>query len=113
LSRVSHNACDDLLRAIKKLKVLGNGFCVHRVGGSFLVQSIPGELTLDHTVVLQQAQDQGFVSKSDLIKALGWVEERATRAVDFMVKEGLAWVDNFDRNECLYWFPSLIPDLSP
>lgn len=46
---------DDLLRAIRKLKVLGNGFSVIPVGGSFLVQSVPGELTMDHTTVLQQA----------------------------------------------------------
>uniref|UniRef100_A0A0B7AAF5 Vacuolar-sorting protein SNF8 n=1 Tax=Arion vulgaris TaxID=1028688 RepID=A0A0B7AAF5_9EUPU len=103
---------DDLLRAIKKLKILGNGFCVHKVGGSFLVQSIPGELTLDHTVVLQQAQEHGFVSKSDLVKSLGWEQERAARALDFMVKEGLAWVDGYDKSEYSYWFPSLIPDFS-
>jgi ESCRT-II complex subunit VPS22 len=36
---------DDILRAIKKLKVLGNGFTVIPLGtGRFLVQSIPGEL---------------------------------------------------------------------
>ena len=38
---ISH---DDLLRAIKKLKVLGNGFTVIPLGsGRFLVQSIPGK----------------------------------------------------------------------
>ena len=34
---------DDVLRAIKKLKVLGNGFTVIPLGsGRFLVQSVPG-----------------------------------------------------------------------
>ena len=34
---------DDVLRAIKKLKVLGNGFSVIPLGrGRHLVQSIPG-----------------------------------------------------------------------
>ena len=34
---------DDVLRAIKKLKVLGNGFTVIPLGtGRYLVQSIPG-----------------------------------------------------------------------
>ncbi|CAG5120856.1 unnamed protein product [Candidula unifasciata] len=104
---------DDLMRAIRKLKILGNGFSIHKVGKSFLVQSVPGELSLDHTVVLQQAQEHGFISKSDLIHILGWKEERAARALDFMVKEGLAWVDDYDRCESTYWFPSLFPDLSP
>lgn len=47
---------DDLLRAIKKLKVLGNGFTVISLGKSYMVQSVPGELTMDHTKLLQEAQ---------------------------------------------------------
>jgi len=42
--------------AIRKLKILGNGFAAIPVGGSFLIQSVPGELTMDHTTVLQQAE---------------------------------------------------------
>jgi len=34
---------DDILRAIKKIKVLGNGFSVIPLGNNrFLVQSVPG-----------------------------------------------------------------------
>jgi ESCRT-II complex subunit VPS22 len=47
---------DDLLRAIKKLKALGNGFTVIPVGGTYMIQSVPGELSLDHTAVIQAAQ---------------------------------------------------------
>ena len=47
---------DDLLRAIRKLRILGNGFTVLTVGSLQLVQSVPGELTMDHTNVLQCAQ---------------------------------------------------------
>jgi hypothetical protein len=46
----------DLVRAIKKLKVMGNGFGMIPVGGSYLVQSVPAELNMDHTVVLQLAE---------------------------------------------------------
>lgn len=46
---------DDLLSAVKKLKIFGNGFTVVPVGkGKYLVQSVPGELSMDHTAVLQQ-----------------------------------------------------------
>ena len=39
---------DDLLRATKKLKVLGTGFTVIPLGsGRHLVQSVPGEMSLD------------------------------------------------------------------
>lgn len=46
---------DDLLSAVKKLKIFGNGFTVVPIGkGKYLVQSVPGELSMDHTAVLQQ-----------------------------------------------------------
>ena len=51
---------DDLLRAIRKLKTLGNGFTIHPIGKTFLIQSVPGELTMDHTTVLQHAQVIGY-----------------------------------------------------
>ena len=50
------NFRDDLIRAIKKLKVLGNGFTVIPMGGTYMIQSVPGELSMDHTSVIQQAQ---------------------------------------------------------
>lgn len=50
---------EDLARAIKKLRVLGGGFAVIPVGGRRLVQSVPGELNMDHTAVLQQAEVTG------------------------------------------------------
>ena len=48
---------DDILMAVRKLKALGNGFMVIPIGnGKHLVQSVPGELTMDHTTLLQQAE---------------------------------------------------------
>ena len=45
-----------MARAIKKLRILGGGFAVIPVGGRRLVQSVPGELNMDHTAVLQKAE---------------------------------------------------------
>nr|XP_022305164.1 vacuolar-sorting protein SNF8-like [Crassostrea virginica] len=103
---------DDLLRAIKKLKVLGNGFTVIPLGKSHMVQSVPGELTMDHTKLLQEAQSEGFVSKKSLMESLKWEEERASRALDYMVREGLAWVDDQAPGDRQYWFPSFFPEIS-
>ena len=50
---------DDMARAIKKLRVLGGGFAVIPVGKHRLVQSVPGELNMDHTAVLQKAEVGG------------------------------------------------------
>lgn len=100
---------EDLLAAVKKLKIFGNGFSVVPIGkGKWLVQSIPGELNMDQTLVLQKASSQAtsFVSARILQEELGWSDTRAQKALNFMVKEGLAWVD--DQNEDrLYWFPSM------
>lgn len=64
---------------------------------------------MDHTAVLQQASSSGnaHVSKSILMKELRWEGTRAQKALDHMVKEGLAWLDNQAEEEPLYWFPSL------
>ena len=45
-----------MARAIKKLHVMGSGFQVIPVGKKQLVQSVPGELSMDHTATLQLAQ---------------------------------------------------------
>ena len=47
---------DDVIAAIRKLKVLGSGFALIPIGSRYLVQSVPGELTMDHATVLQQAE---------------------------------------------------------
>lgn len=101
---------EDLLAAAKKLKIFGNGFSIVPIGrGKYLVQSVPGELSMDHTAVLQQASLSGnaYVSRSMLCKELKWESDRTQKALDHMVKEGLAWLDEQGENEILYWFPSL------
>ncbi|XP_051161269.1 vacuolar-sorting protein SNF8 [Leptopilina boulardi] len=101
---------EDLLAAAKKLKIFGNGFSVVPIGrGKYLVQSVPGELSMDHTAVLQQVSLSGnaYISKSVLQKELKWEDGRAEKALNHMVKEGLAWLDNQGEEEILFWFPSL------
>lgn len=65
---------DDILLATKKLKVFGNGFTVYPIGrGKHMVQSVPGELSLQETTVLSAAAERpdGKVSKGMLMEALG------------------------------------------
>ena len=57
---------DDILRAISKLKALGNGFQVVKIGRQKLVRSVPGELNTDKSAVLKMAQESGYVSSSQL-----------------------------------------------
>ena len=87
---------DDLLRATKKLKILGNitrsvkieivttdtagtGFTVIPLNsGRYLVQSVPGEMSLDQVSVLDQAEkNRGLVTGQVLVTDLGWDKERS------------------------------------
>lgn len=47
---------NDIVTAIKKLKVLGNGFGLVTIGHQELVRSVPGELNQDKNKVLEVAQ---------------------------------------------------------
>lgn len=102
---------EDIVMAARKLKIFGNGFAVFPVGeGKYMVQSIPGELSLQETSVLSEAanQGQGYVTVSMLMKNLSWTEFRARQAIENILSDGLAWVDN-QGEEASYWFPSLFP----
>lgn len=101
---------DDLVCAIKKLHVMGSGFQIIPVGKRQLVQSVPGELSMDHAAALQVAQGNGYTSVTAITKDLGWERDRAIQALNHMVHEEMAWVDDQAPNERLYWFPGLFPE---
>ncbi|XP_044300491.1 vacuolar-sorting protein SNF8 isoform X2 [Varanus komodoensis] len=105
---VSH---DDLIRAIKKLKVLGNGFGIFPVGGTYLIQSVPAELNMDHTVVIQLAEKKGYVTISEIKSSLKWEAERAKQVLEHLLKEGMAWLDTQAPAEPQYWLPALFTEL--
>lgn len=101
---------EDLLCAAKKLNIFGNGFSIIEVSkGQYLVQSAPGELSMDHTALLQLASKQSkpCVAVSVVRNDLHWETERATKSLNYMIQEGLAWIDHKNTEEPLYWFPSL------
>uniref|UniRef100_A0A1A9WPH0 Vacuolar-sorting protein SNF8 n=1 Tax=Glossina brevipalpis TaxID=37001 RepID=A0A1A9WPH0_9MUSC len=102
---------EDILMAAKKLSIFGNGFIVHKMGkGKYIVQSIPGELSMEETTILTAASntEQGFVTLSMLMEELGWSKYRAQQSLDKVVGEGLCWIDE-QSTEREYWFPSLFP----
>lgn len=100
---------DDLLRATKKLKILGTGFTVIALdSGRYLVQSVPGELSMDQTAVLKQAETAGgAVGVDQLASSLGWSRERSVRALDQLLGAGLIWIDSQTGGEPVYWVPSI------
>lgn len=101
---------DDLIRAAQKLKILGSGFAIVHIGkGKYMVQSVPGELSMDHTAILQllNSLNEAFVSVSVLKDKLNWENPRSHKSLDHMLKEGLCWIDLQNPGESLYYFPSL------
>ncbi|VDN07081.1 unnamed protein product [Thelazia callipaeda] len=99
---------DDILRAVEKLKVLGNGFELIALGsGRFLVQSVPGELSMDDSRVLQLAEDAAYVTKELIMDRLRWDAKRVEIVLEHLLKEGIAWVDDQSTDTVQYWIPSL------
>lgn len=108
LARQEEISQDDLLRAIEKLSTLGKGFRLIAVGARYLVQSVPTELSLDHTTLIRQASASGYASLGSLVRDLSWDEDRARKALEDLLKEGLVWIDTQAPGEYLYWFPGLL-----
>jgi hypothetical protein len=69
---------DDIVRSVKKLKVLGKGFDVITIASRKMIQSIPQEMNMDHTTVLTHAGTDGYILANDLRNKLQWTEERMT-----------------------------------
>jgi ESCRT-II complex subunit VPS22 len=49
-------------------------------------------------------QASGFVTLSQLTQDLGWEKIRAENVLDYLVCEGMAWVDSQSK-EKEFWFP--------
>ncbi|KAK8643929.1 hypothetical protein V6N13_013206 [Hibiscus sabdariffa] len=97
---------DDCLRAISKLKTLGSGFEVISAGKKKLVRSVPTELKKDHNEILELAQAQGYVTVDEVERRLSWTHGRAIDALDTLLDEGLAMIDDGHRDgKRRYWFP--------
>lgn len=103
---------DDIMRAVDKVKILGEGFRVIPTQGRYIIQSVPAELSMDHTSVLELAEkSSGYTSITCIRNNLKWTDERAKKALEDLVKESLAWVDD-QAKERLFWFPGLVKNLN-
>ncbi|GAA48847.1 vacuolar-sorting protein SNF8 [Clonorchis sinensis] len=110
-SHMSEVTADDVQRSIRKLRCLGTGFTLFSLpGGLSLVQSVPGEMGSDKTSVLGLAEStDGHTTLSSCTKHYQWSEDRARTALNQLVQEGMAWVDDLDpHGERVFWFPSLV-----
>ncbi|KAI4153607.1 MAG: hypothetical protein L6R39_001528 [Caloplaca ligustica] len=95
---------DDVLRAVKSLDPLGSGFSVVVVGSRQMIRSIPKELNLDQSTVLEAIQVLGYVTCSMLEDNLGWEHARAETVIQDLLADSLVWVDE-QCPEKEYWSP--------
>nr|SVE75891.1 EOG090X09XM [Daphnia hispanica] len=106
---------DDIIRAIKKLKVLESGFSIISLketkdSSDILIRSIPGELNADHTEVLKVAEANTFTSIDALKSTLNWDDCRCQQIINELLRDGVAWVDEQSSTKT-YWFPSFFKPL--
>lgn len=98
---------DDVERAVSKLDVLGSGFRVVNLGHDLVVQSVPVELSVDHTKALSACGERGFTSASALQKATGWDTQRTANTLRFLLEHEIAWLD-MQSAEPTYWILGLV-----
>jgi ESCRT-II complex subunit VPS22 len=61
---------------------------------------------MDHTAIINSLQTRSSFTIEQLRDQFKWSDERIQTAIDFMIKEGLVWMDNNGRNT-EYFFPGL------
>ncbi len=97
-----------MLRAVGTLKPLGSSYSVIRVGHKQYIRSVPKELNLDQSSVLEAVQVLGQVTVALLVVNLGWHRARAVTAVEDLESSGMLWVDKQAPEEWEYWTPSMM-----
>ncbi|UXI21193.1 putative oxidoreductase [Sarcoptes scabiei] len=100
---------DDVVKAIEKMSILGNGIQLVKCQNTFVVQSLSSELNLDQNEIVKQAQEnQGFVNVPLLIERLNWSKHRTEKALNDLLRDGIVWLDEPSSDqEKNYWFPGL------
>lgn len=96
---------DDIERALESLVPLGGGFKIVPLGSTRFIRSVPKELNLDQSTVLEVMQILGHVTVSMLQANLGWERARAVAVIDDLVADSLVWVDA-QAEETEYWSPA-------
>lgn len=77
------------------------------LGRRQMIRSVPKELNIDQTTVLEAIQVLGFVTHSMLRANLGWDRARAQTVVEDLLSDSLVWLDD-QADEKEYWSPTFI-----
>lgn len=103
----------DVRKALDALDPLGCGYSLLTLPGSNkkVVRCYPGDLDTDSLRVVEVAAQtgKGFVGEQEMEKMMGWGWERADRAVEKALEEGLVWIDEQGESGEVrtWWVPAL------
>lgn len=98
---------DDVERAVKKLGALGNGFKIVQTGSERIVQSVPMELSRDHTMALGVCRDKGYTTYAELQRSTGWNTSRVQAVLQFLLQNEFAWIDRQAQEET-FWIMGML-----
>jgi len=99
------NGRDDVLRAVKSLEPLASGYAIMKLGSKQMIRSVPKELNVDQTTILEVIQVLGYITVSMLQINLKWARPRAVAVIEDLVADSLVWVDR-QAEEIEYWSPA-------
>jgi len=86
---------EDIVRAIEKLSVLGDGLGIVKIGTRPFVRSVPAELSTDGNALIDLAHKLGgFFTRREIAANLRWGEERMSDALTALAKDGFVLVDD-------------------
>lgn len=100
---------DDIVQAVKSLKVLHGGYDIQTIANKQFIRSIPKELNTDQSDALEFLQFAGSITITDLVVNLKWERARAKLVLEDMMADSLIWVDK-QCNEWEYWSPQGLLD---
>lgn len=109
-SRITYTeriSSDDVERAVGKLSALGSGYKIVQAGNERVVQSVPMELSVDHTKALGACRGTGFITTRTLQNAMGWDFNRANATLQFLLYNEFAWLDTQCEEE-RYWIVGMV-----
>lgn len=99
---------DDIERAVKSLQILGKGFELMTIAGTKYIMSVPVEMSLDQSAVLEACEVMGYVTVSLLRDNFKWEKIRIKKVLNDMISIGTLWIDTQAEGETHYWAPSWI-----
>jgi ESCRT-II complex subunit VPS22 len=69
-----------------------------------MIQSLPRELNLDFSTILELAQvSGGYVTVRKVEENLGWDEDRVKGVLGKLLQDGVCWIDLQSQPEEEYW----------